>query len=222
MCDHPSCPGNSGPGPIEVNDENRPIMRAESTLAALHALGHAARAWPSAAQGLFADISDRWGFPGTTRMTYVMCLAMTIFPPPKDGDPQRADMASIRERLATALGEEQVSDEMAAHLLTMGDQVDAAHRELIALAAAHGDKAEEEFDQRFDAITDQPNMMQPLIATLLMQAAMRYGYARDQDNTFALDQFERACRTEVMTSDEDKQEIDDIAAAFDMPDAHKH
>lgn len=215
MCDLPGCPANDDQ-PEEITPENRNRMRLECTSAAMHSMSLFAKGWTQGAQGVLADISDSWGFEGITRTMYCLSLAAGILPRPKDLL-VRATPESIREKLTKVAGEE-VAASMTTHMVVVGDQVNAAFEELCAIAV----KGEEErFSDRFDAVTDQPNMLQPLLATLMMYGSMSFSAAQRNENTFALDQLQTAMRVgiELGENDEARAEVDALKAAFDLPDA---
>lgn len=214
MCDLPGCPANDEPE--EITPENRNRMRLECTSAAMHCMTTFARGWTQGAQGILADISDSWGFPGITRTMYCLAATAGILPRPKDSL-IRATPDSIREKLTQVAGED-VAESMATHMVVVGDQVNAGFEELCALAAKGH---ENQFEERFDTITDQPNMLQPLLATLMMYASVSFRDAQRLENTFALDQLQTAMRAgiELGADDEARAEVDALKAAFDLPDA---
>lgn len=223
MCDRPSCPGNPNRVPEEINEENRPIMRAEVTLAGMHILDHSGRMWVDGAQGLVSDMSTRWGFDAVSRIAYMLCMALATLPSPVAEDPEEQVSFNVSERIARYAQGDEVPPEVAAQLMNMGDQVDAAQRELIALAAPNAALGEDGFNERFDTVTDQPNMIQPLLTTLLVRAGLHYAYARQQRNTSALDQFAKACHHNVYegVARDEQEEIAAMTEAFNLPDADK-
>jgi hypothetical protein len=215
MCDLPGCPSNGSEGPEEVTDDNRPRMRLEVTAASLSILSTMSRGWQQGAFGIVSDIGDKWGFEGLTRMAYCLALTRAICPEPDDGSLQRATPDSIRERIASVAGDEE-ADRMTTRMVTLGDQVHSAFDELVGIAR---NQQEDHFNKRFDAITDAEDMPQPLISTLLMTAAICFASVQRTDNVFALDQVQTALRAGVPTGDEAGEEIANLAAMFDLPDA---
>lgn len=218
MCDLPGCPSNSDDAPLEITDENRPVMRLETASAGLTCLELFAKGWTSGAQGVLSDISDKWGFDGVTRVVYCISLACAHLPMPDDNPLQRATPDTIREKLTSVAGEE-VADQMTVHMVTVGDQVFSAFEEMVGLAR----KGEEErFTARFDTVTDQENMLQPLIATILMHGGFVFMHAQRTRNVAALDRLQSAVRhgMDLGTHDEEAaRQLADLQASFELPDA---
>lgn len=215
MCNLPGCPAGDDQ-PEEITPENLNRMRLECTSATMHTMSLFAKGWTQGAQGVLADISDTWGFPGITRVMYCLSLTAGILPTPKDAV-IRATPESIREKLTKVAGEE-VADSMTTHMMVVGDQINAAFEELRSLAVK-GDEAA--FDTRFDTVTDQENVLQPLLATLMMYGSMSFAAAQREENTSALDQLQTAMRIglDLGSNDEARAEVDALKAAFDLPDA---
>lgn len=213
MCDLPGCP-NNGSEPIELTDENRAYMRVEASSAALHMLTLFARGWNNAANGVLEDISDKWGFIGITRTVYVLTQGIAILPAPEDSPLlQRATPDTIRARLREATGDS-FAEHVALQMISFGDQVHAALKEIIALAG-QGPAHEEKFNTRFDEITDAENMLQPLVQSVLMQATVVYVAAMRDKNTSALDQYQAACRAGLDLGKHDEaaaKEVEDLTA----------
>lgn len=217
MCNLPGCPSNRDDMPPEVTDENRPAMRVEASSAAIKILEVFSRGWTGGAQGILSDIGDSWGFEGISRVMYCVCLSSALLPMPENGI-QRATAASIRENLARVAGEE-VADQMAHHMITVGDQVFAAHEELRTLAATG---TEDAWHARFDKITDQENMFQPLVSTVMVHGAVVFREAHRTKNAAALDQLQAAVRNGIDLGRHDQKAQDEIAAlqaCFAMDDA---
>lgn len=223
MCDMPGCPANGGDEPIELTEENRAHMRVEATSAAIQMLNMFVRGWSNGAEGILSDISNKWGFTGVTRCVYVLAQAVVILPVPEDSPLKAATPDSIRARIAKLAGEE-IAEHVALQMITFGDQVQAAFKEVIALARK-GHEHEEYFTTRFDQITDAENMLQPLIQSFMMHATVVFAAAQREENTFALDQFQSACRAGIDLGKHDEeaaQELQDLAAMFKLDDADGH
>lgn len=217
MCDLPGCPSNNNNVPPEITDENRPAMRVEASSAAIKILEVFSRGWTSGAQGILSDIGDSWGFEGISRVMYCVTLASALLPMPKDAI-QRATATSIKENLTRVAGEE-VADQMAHHMITVGDQVFAAHQELTKLATSG---TEDDWHERFDKITDQENMFQPLVSTVMVHGAVAFREAHRERNAAALDQLQAAVREGVDLGRHDQKAQDEIAAlqaCFALDDA---
>lgn len=214
MCDLPGCPNNDDDEPEEITPENRNRMRLECTSAAMHCMTVFARGWTQGAQGILADISDRWGFTGITRSMYCLASAAGILPTP-EAKLIRATPDTIREKITKVAGPE-AAESMTAQMVVMGDQVNSAFKELSSLAAQG---REAEFNARFDKVTDQDNMLQPLLATLMMCGSVAFHEAQVADNTFALDQLQTAVRQDLELGDDDAKEIADLTALLNGPDA---
>lgn len=222
MCDLPGCP-NGDSEPIELTDENRPAMRVEATSAALHMLNHYVRGWSQGADGILADISDKWGFAGVTRVMYIFAQAVAILPMPEDSPLQPATPQSIRERIARVAGEE-AAEHLAVQMVAFGEQVTAAFKESVALAA-RGHEHEAAFTARFDQITDAENVVGPLLKSLMLYATVVFAAAQRDSNIFALDQFQSACRAgmDLGAHDEDAaRELAELTELFNMKEADGH
>lgn len=213
MCDHPACPDNGGQ-PLPINDETEPMMRVEASSAALHCLSFVAKGWMSASHGLLQDQSAKWGFPGVTRMAWVMATACSILPKPADSPVTWSSPASMEERLTDEDGNP-VPKELIAHLTVVSDQAQSAFKELVALSTSG---TEDAFATRFDTITDQENLIQPLLAGLMANAGVHFVSAHRDGHTAALDQFQAAVRAGLPLDDEDDQ-VDHLKALYDLPDA---
>lgn len=218
MCDLPGCPSNNDDDePLEITDANRPVMRLETSSAGLSCLDLFSKGWTQGAQGVLADISEKWGFPGVSRVIYCLSLACATLPMPKDNPLQRADASTIREKLTSVAGEE-VASQMTTHMVTVGDQVFSAFEEMVAIAKAGN---EDRFHDRFDTVTDQKNMLQPLIATILMHSGYVYMHAQKEGNVPALEQLQAAVRSgmDLGTHDEEAaRQVADLKAMLDLPD----
>jgi len=218
MCDLPGCPSNSDDDPLEITDENRPVMVLETTSAGLSCLDLFAKGWTSGAQGVLSDISEKWGFEGVSRVVWCLALACATLPMPDDNPLQRADSKSIRAKLTSVAGEE-VADQMTAHMVTVGDQVFGAFEEMVSIARS-GDEAR--FHDRFDTVTDQRDMLQPLIATIMMHGGFVYMHAQRAQNISALEQLQTAVRQGVdlgKHAGQTAKEIADLTALLELPDA---
>lgn len=218
MCEIPGCP-NGSDEPIELTDENRAYMRVEATAAALNMLTMFCKGWTNGAEGILSDISGKWGFVAVTRCVYVLAQAVAILPEPKDSPLKKATPDSIREKLKKMAGEE-FAEHVALQMITFGDQVQAAFKEVIAMARK-GEGHEEEFTRRFDEITDAENIMQPLIQAVMLHSTVVFSAAMRDDNTPALDQFQSAVRA-GLDLDEDGEvakEVADLTTVFNLDDA---
>lgn len=222
MCNLPGCP-NGDSEPIELTDENRSAMRVEATSAAIQMLNHYVRGWSQGADGILADISDKWGFVGVTRVMYVLAQAIVILPMPEDSPLKPATPESIKERLRMVAGEE-AADHAAVQMIAFGEQVTAAFRETVALAR-RGHEHEDAFTTRFDQITDAENITGPLIKSIMLYATVSFAAAQRDDNTFALDQFQSACRAGIDLGQHDEEaalELAELTALFHLDDADGH
>jgi hypothetical protein len=207
----PGCPSNDDSQPIELTDENRAHMKVEATAAALMLLTLYARGWLDGAHGVLADISSKWGFVGVTRVVFCLAQTVAILPVPEDSPLKDATPASIRAKLTRLAGEE-MAEHVADQLISFGDQVQSAFKELVAIARKGATDADEDtFNTRFDTITDQDNMMQPLIEGVIMHAAVVFTAAQREGNTFALDQLQAACRAGLDLGKHDEETAKEIA-----------
>lgn len=218
MCDMPGCPSNRDDRPPEVTEETRPAMRVEASSAALKILEVFARGWTNGAEGILSDISDSWGFEGISRVMYCLSLSCAILPMPDDAPLKRATSSDIRNSLARVAGEE-VADQMAHHMVTVGDQVFSAFEEMKSLAVKG---TEDDWHQRFDTVTDQENMLQPLVNTIMIHGAVVFREAQRERNAAALDQLQAAVRAGLDMGSHDRKAAEEIAslnAAFELDDA---
>lgn len=217
MCDKPDCPANDDYEPMEVTDENRNYMRVEATSAAQHVLELFARGWGNGAHGIISDISDKWGFEGVTRMVYIVTRAIAILPVPEDSPLKMATPETINRRIREAAGND-IADHVALQMATFSEQVMAAFKEVTELGRK-GDEHEEYFIRRFDEITDQEHMTQPLIQSLILHATVVLAAARKARNVFALDQFKQACASGLdLSGAGGRDEVADLNALLNLPD----
>lgn len=213
MCDHPACPDGGG-DPLPITEETEPLMRVESTTAALHALLFIAKGWMSASHGLIQDQSAKWGFAAVTRMTWVMATACAILPKPEKPPVAWSSPTEMAERLTTEDGHP-APKEVITHLTVISDQAQSAFNELVGMATT---ATEEAFAERFDTITDQENLINPLLSGLLANAGIQFVTAHRDEQVSALDQFQAAVRAGLPLDDEGG-EVDHLKALYDLPDA---
>jgi hypothetical protein len=215
MCDLPGCP--AGDEPLDVTSDNEQQFHVECTSAATQIMKMFRLGWTNGTQGVLSDISEKWGFPGITRVMYSLCGACAVLPRPDDVM-TRATPQSIREKLARVTGEE-VEDQMVTSMMVAGDQVFAAFEECVALAR-QGDKTR--FTERFDEVTDQENMLHPLVSSAVMVAGASLHHAERGQNTSALDQLQTFLAQDLDLDEyTGRRPASDLQAMFDLPDADR-